>query len=90
MIIIPNSQIREMKAEGPCSFRVAHLIIVRPSDTPSHHICCLFMNSQTFLSHTGPQSLFLSSHFFTLIKPYSPASSVLELLKYSNRELASA
>lgn len=51
MITIPNSQIRETKEEGPCSFRVVHLIIVRPS----HHICCLFMNSQTFFKQYWSQ-----------------------------------
>lgn len=44
MILIPISQIREMKAEGSYFSRVAHLIIGRSSDIPTR---CLFMNSQT-------------------------------------------
>lgn len=44
MIIIPISQIREMKAEGSYFSRVAHLIIGRSSDIPTR---CLFMKSQT-------------------------------------------
>lgn len=46
---------RKTKAEGLCSFRVVHLIIVRPSGTPSHHISCLIMNSQTFFKQYWSQ-----------------------------------
>lgn len=64
MIIIPNSQIREMKAKGAYFSKAAHLIIDRPSETLSCHTCCFFYELTDFLSHTGPKSLFLSSHLF--------------------------
>lgn len=84
MIIIPNSKIREMKAEGCTSNHCkTFLYPTLPYLLPLHELT----NS---LSHSGPKSLFLSSHLFTLIKPCSPVSSVLEFLKCSNRKLTSA
>lgn len=64
MIIIPNSQIREIKAKRAYFSKVAHLIIDRLSETLSCHTCCFFYELTNFLSHTGPKSLFLSSHLF--------------------------